>query len=129
MSQIKKGQKWRYIGTGGAFFTPGKTYEILSDPVPDDMFQLTDDTWKDGGHPPHHWSDDETFYANFELATGPVRTVTRKEIISGFYGAVKVAPYDDERVFVHVSSTLSAAELREAIATLTEIADALGETS
>lgn len=66
---------------------------------------------------------------NLTPTTGPVRTVTTKEIVSGYYGHVKVAPYDDTRVFVHISSTLSADELRDAIATLTEIADALGEAS
>lgn len=53
----------------------------------------------------------------------PVRTVTRKEIVPGNYGKVRVTA----GMYVHVNSMSTAAELRAAIATLTEIADALEE--
>lgn len=53
--------------------------------------------------------------------TGPVRTVTRKEIVPGVYGKVQVFGS------LNVSTELmqGADELRAAIATLTQIADAL----
>lgn len=72
--------------------------------------------------------------------TGPVRTVTRKEIVPGVYGVVSIHELtsDDGDPFiallgatslkertVHVE--MSAKKLRTTIATLTEIADALEE--
>ena len=54
--------------------------------------------------------------------TGPVRTVTRKEIVPGVYGDVVVG--DDHGIFIP-DTMHTAAELRAAITTLTEIADAL----
>lgn len=60
--------------------------------------------------------------------TGPVRTVTRKEIVIGQYGIVNVEadrPTGNPRIIV--SAVPTPAELRAAIATLTEIADALEE--
>ena len=58
--------------------------------------------------------------------TGPVRTVTRKEIVSGQYGIVNVdadRPTGNPRIVVSAVPTIT--EIRAAIATLTEIADAL----
>ena len=56
---------------------------------------------------------------------GPVRTVTRKEIVPGTYGKVKVDLYDDGSPLLRLDFPKSIAEIRAAIATLTEIADAL----
>ena len=53
----------------------------------------------------------------------PVRTVTRKEIVPGTYGKVRVTG----GMYVHVNSMSTAADIRAAIATLTEIADAMEE--
>lgn len=60
---------------------------------------------------------------------GPVRTVTRKEIITGTYGKVMVGAPDNEWLPARIAldGAFNATELREVIATLTEIADALGE--
>ena len=60
-----------------------------------------------------------------DAPTGPVRTVTRttREIVPGVYGATLV----DEDGFVVVMPTKDVAEIRAAIDTLTEIADALEE--
>ena len=57
--------------------------------------------------------------------TGPVRTVTRttKEIVPGVYGDVRVAEWK----IVSVYPMENAEQIRAAIATLTEIADALEE--
>lgn len=52
---------------------------------------------------------------------GPVRTVTRKEIVPGEYG--KVTVFDDG--FVSVYSVSNPVDIRAAAATLVEIADAL----
>lgn len=62
---------------------------------------------------------------------GPVITETVKRIVPGAYGCVRVGEvYGSGRIDIalHRSAEmlpLSAAELRDAIATLTEIADAL----
>lgn len=73
-----------------------------------------------------------------ELAS-PVRTVTRKEIVPGSYGAVSVVKFllpgraDEAGVAICTESGLhkrmNAAELRAAAATLIEIADALDAES
>jgi len=55
-----------------------------------------------------------------EEPTGPVLTVTRKEIVPGVYGALTV-----EREGLYRIMTSDPTELRAAIATLTEIADAI----
>lgn len=71
----------------------------------------------------------------------PVRTVTRKEIVPGVYGRIDIigGPYKDGHVCLDlvdgdgdrdgsgIAYYLSATELRAAIATLTEIAQALEE--
>lgn len=65
---------------------------------------------------------------SFKLVTpaaGPIRTVTRREIVPGVYGGVNVQTYDDTRVTVFMSRTYNAAELREAARIFTEIADVL----
>lgn len=56
--------------------------------------------------------------------SSPVRTVTRKKIVPGNYGKVRVTG----GMYFHVNSMSTATELRAAIKTLTEIADALEET-
>jgi hypothetical protein len=66
------------------------------------------------------WSS-ATFKVVSRAVQGPVRTVTRKEIVPGVYGKVQVFGS------LNVSTELmqGAAELRAAISTLTQIADAL----
>ena len=60
--------------------------------------------------------------------TGPVRTVTRKEIVPGTYGYVTTSGPNDAGVRITFpAARLNATEIRAAAATLTEIADALGE--
>jgi hypothetical protein len=56
---------------------------------------------------------------------GPVRTVTRKEIVPGVYGCVKVHDPGSKFVRINMDDALGVAELRAAAATLIEIADAL----
>lgn len=64
-----------------------------------------------------------------QVPTGPVRTVTRKEIVPGLYGAVVVVGVGDGDVMratrLTVSCEMFADQIRAAIATLTEIADAI----
>lgn len=58
--------------------------------------------------------------------SGPVRMVTRKEIVAGKYGNVRVYENGD----VDLTRTIGGAdEIRAAIATLTQIADALEESA
>lgn len=57
----------------------------------------------------------------------PVRTVTRKEIVPGVYGKVGIGSYQVDAVEVSIDGFLTTSELRSAIATLTEIADAMDE--
>lgn len=61
-----------------------------------------------------------------EAPTGPVRTVTRRKVVPGRYGQVSIREsYDDGFQVDFRRALTTAAELRAAIATLTEIADAL----
>lgn len=68
-----------------------------------------------------------------DAPTGPVRTVTRKEIVPGVYGCVNLGAVDGDSAQIRLQNPgfletwYTAAELRAAIATLTEIADALEE--
>lgn len=63
--------------------------------------------------------------------TGPVRTVTRKEIVPGSYGGVEVTHVDyateahGANVCIRIDNGFGTDSLRDTIATLTEIADAL----
>ncbi len=66
------------------------------------------------------WHDD-----GFELVEGPVRIVTRLEIVGGDYGKVHVSTYDDTRARIGIDSIMNAKELTDAIATLAAIRDAL----
>jgi hypothetical protein len=85
----------------------------------------------------HIWRDDGTsgflgdpdLIAEWPTKTGPVRTVTRKEIVLGVYGRVGIDRVSDGYASMYFGgdSMLDAAELRAAAATLIEIADALDE--
>ena len=57
-------------------------------------------------------------------AKSPVRTVTRKEVVPGVYGAVVV----QEGNLINVAYMRTASDLTAAIATLTEIRDAMDNT-
>lgn len=101
--------------------------------------------WSDkSGDGSEIWADNGSFLIGEDSAsdliaewptetTGPVRTVTRKEIVPGVYERLTVAPAENGNVAVKFNgalgsySMLSASELRAAIATLTEIAEALEE--
>lgn len=76
------------------------------------------------------WQGDPTLIAEWPAEpTGPVRTVTRKEIVPGNYGAVVLHRADDG---VDISVELHSDDLSgicAAIATLTEIADALEDNA
>lgn len=70
------------------------------------------------------WSS-ATFEVVSRASQGPVRTVTRKEIVPGVYGVLEVAVVED---WVGIEMSVLGAgpeELRAAIATLVQIADAL----
>lgn len=58
-----------------------------------------------------------------ETKPSPVREVTRKEIVAGVYG--KVVLHTDPDFACHTDVLRTASELTEAIATLTEIRDAM----
>ena len=72
-----------------------------------------------------------------EWTDGPVREVTRKEIVPGTYGRVRVEWMVEDQIVINLTDrdgngidrgNFSAAELRAAASTLTAIADALEET-
>lgn len=101
---------------------------------------------EDGTHGSAYIDNERAFdlISEWTEPTGPVRTVTRKEIVPGFYGRLMVTKLDGtqqapDEVGVCLlnrsgnSSSkafyLNAAELRETAAVLTEIADALDEAA
>lgn len=62
----------------------------------------------------------------------PVREVTRKEIVAGTYGLIRVERIDDESIAIGLngddySIEVSKSKLLTTISTLHEIADAMGE--
>lgn len=85
--------------------------------------------WRDDGT--SKWDKDPDLIAPWPTeTTGPVRTVTRKEIVPGKFGLVRVIEGYPDGMHVDLVRSLTLtdpAELRVAIATLTEIADALEE--
>lgn len=97
----------------------------------------------DGGLSGYASPDDEIVAEWTEESTGPVRTITRKEIVPGVYGRLRVHAENyagqhegngigigftmrDDTTVTTVAA-LNADELRAAAATLNEIADALSE--
>lgn len=63
--------------------------------------------------------------SHFELVStpGPVRTVTRREIVPGRYGIVTITDFGD----INIVSSRKPEELREAARIFTEIADVLDD--
>lgn len=66
---------------------------------------------------------------SFDLAesTGPVRTVTRREIVPGEYGGVTI--FNDETVYLSPVNKPTADELREASHLLAQLAEVLEENA
>lgn len=83
-------------------------------------------TWREDGTQSFTPGKDSDIDLVTEWTEGPVRTVTKKEIVPGVYGAVVVVgPIGASRANVCVNGNLSAAQLRAAAATFLELADAL----
>lgn len=87
---------------------------------------INQDGRKDGFAPtcPHHF---RMIRRASDAKPGPVREVTRKEIVAGRYGIINVATTDvpDGQIWIGVSTVCTTAELRAAAAHMIEIADAL----
>ena len=91
------------------------------------LYVMADGTANNG------WNFDSKSDLVAEWSEGPVRTVTRKEIVPGTYGRVAVGQPYGSTVPVSVGSSILApwaqgltpAELRAAAATFVELADAL----
>ena len=98
------------------WWTEGKHYSVNSDR------SVTDNE----GDPIRFQEHDGSIFRIVSRAkpAGPVRTVTRKELVCGSYGNVYVEKYDD-RIGASMEFSADADRIRAAIATLTEIADAL----
>lgn len=62
---------------------------------------------------------------NHAPQSGPVRTVTSLEIVSGTYGDVRISGADARGVDVHIDDYLDASDLRAAAKLFNELADAL----
>ena len=62
---------------------------------------------------------------DMDAKEGPVRTVTKKEIVPGVYGAVEIYDGQSGRVGIKWHGFTSRDELTAAIETLTQIRDAL----
>lgn len=65
-----------------------------------------------------------------ELAdTSPIRTVTRREIVSGVYGIVSVAPNASRCAFVPKARDYTASDYREAAHLFNQLAEVLEENA
>lgn len=141
MGELRIEEEKFYRTRDGRKLGPTKPYQSIA---PDGPY--AECHWEAG---PYVYQDDGTFWNNanprndlvaeWHLSTaveptGPVRTVTRKEIVEGEYGRIRVLPLagvSDKHVGVRFTSgdvplaSLNAAELRAAAAVLIELADAL----
>lgn len=68
-------------------------------------------------------SDDIELLPVAPQPAGPIRTITRRELVPGVYGALKIYPADDWSI----DRKATPAELREAARIFNEIADVLEE--
>ncbi len=134
MSRIEVGQRWRWISADSDFYTRGRSYAVLSEPDPSGQFAMEDNSNQNGAAP-HYWTNTEHFYGRFELANGPVETVTVKRVVPGYYGSVEVTHgRNANTVGIRISSLhgpggpeiyMNADDLRNASEVLSALADAL----
>ena len=110
---VQPGDVVKSLETSSMLFKEGKCYHIQEQCKITDEFGDTDPVGLYG----HLFR-----IVSRAKPAGPVRTVTRKEIVPGVYGQLRVYPDGEVRI---VASTLEVRNIRAAIATLTEIADAL----
>ena len=110
--------KGNTVRDGDEVYWNNKLWEVIY--ISDNYVNL----YRNGGmHLPFSWGVPIRKISN--KLDGPVRTVTRKEIVPGVYGAVGV----QDGCLVNVAYMRTADELRAAAATLIEIADALEENN
>ena len=59
--------------------------------------------------------------------TGPVRTVTRKEVVPGVYGDVEIVEDDTHQggIGIYINATMDAARIRAAANSMLAVADAM----
>lgn len=84
-----------------------------------------DPSWENDGTSMGDWAKLISEWS--EATTSPIRTIHRKEIVPGVYGPLTVYA-SDCRVGIKWHGFTTADEIRQAIQTLTEIADALEES-
>ena len=111
-----------YISRGEEYMRSDGEWMTCMDPRGSD--------WHSGGTYFSSREEDEAALSEVQPAETPVRTVTRKEIVSGQYGLVEVyadRPTGNPRI--KMSCVPLPSELRTAAATLIEIADALEESN
>lgn len=120
MAKFKAGDRVRCItkNWGNCCYEPDKIYTVKR--VCDNGRIITD---ADGaGNGENGWDD-----YNFELVSqSPIRTVTKREIVSGTYGIVTVSAPKRISIF---NDTYGPVALRNAAQTLIEIADYLDENA
>ena len=119
MAKFKVGDRVRCLENYGSQFTAGKTYTVSG--VTRDRISVERD---DGGSTSNGWCSDRFVLA---ATTGPIRTVTRREIVPGVYGRVSV--HDDYSVgfSTELDGRDAADELREAAHLFNQIAEVLEE--
>lgn len=134
MGKFKVGDRVRRVADGHAHGSPiGHEVTVVDGRID----TLTRVVWYEQPGGNVVWSDEK----NWELVEGPVRTVTRKEIVPGEYGDILVDRTANDGsivllgfkttggIFPQCRSNFTSAELTAAIATLTTIRDALDEVA
>lgn len=128
MAKFKAGDRVRCItkNWGNCYYEPDKIYTVKR--VRYDGHIVTD---ADGaGNGENGWDD-----YNFELVSqspirSPIREVTKREIVPGWYAGIFVQPPDKGTVRLFVNTrTFKPTELRAAAKLFNEIADVLDENS
>lgn len=64
--KIEVGQRWRYVGNGGEYYTPNSTYRVISSKG--SIFRLEDNNGSNSNSGRGHiWATNDAFFGKFEL--------------------------------------------------------------
>lgn len=118
MTEFKVGDRVRAVRDYGERITKGREYEVTS--LNGEYIRVVSNDGHEDG-----WTKDM-----WELVahTGPVRTVTRREVVAGTYGRLEILEADTRTATLLLDASLTADEIDTLVQHLTAIAEALRES-